>query len=786
MKSIKNFFHVIKRFKTASFLNLFGLSVAFASFIVIMMQISFEKQYDQCHLNRDRIFRLEWNSGSDGLIAVVSQPLANALLETSSHVEAMTLFDPSFNTQQVTLHDDAQKKSFKEEFAEVSPDVTKIFTFEWLEGDPNALEKPLTVIIPQSVAQRMFPEGSAIGKKIDTEATTYEVGAVYKDIPKNSTIKNKIYYPFDKRHENTSWGNANHYVYVMFDDASSTEGFLEALVDHINLSPFGYDDKEELRANVHTVFRLNPLPNLYYTNDVKYVFVETGNRQTSFLLMCVAIVVILIAGINFTNFTTALTPMRIKSINTQKILGSTQGTLRRSLLMEGVLISVISFIVAIAVVYACKGSFIDRLIAPGISFSGNGPIFLFGAILSLLTGALAGLYPAFYMTSFDPAMVLKGSFGLSMKGKKLRTVLLCIQYLASISLLVIATFLILQNRHMVKSNYGYDNHQILTMEVGENVLNRQDAFINELKQSEAIEEVAFAFAYLSNMDDCPSWGRSYRGNQIQFNCFLITKDIIKVLGVELTEGHDFLESDHLEHEQFIFNQMAKDQFDLDLEYEANVPIAGFMPNIVYSSLRSPMAPMAFLLMQKEGSSYFPLPLNICYVRMKEGPYYQMAKEHMERVLKNYDPTFPTQVQTLDYHIEDAYQAEKNVSSLVTLFGIISILISVVGIYGLVVFETEYKRREIGVRKVFGSTTGEIMERFNLRYMWMILICTVVAIPISFYFVEKWLTRFTSRIPLYWWVFVAAFLFISLLTLVTTSWQNYKAASTNPVDSLKSE
>lgn len=785
MKSLRNLFHVLKRFSTASLLNLFGLSIAFAAFILIMMQVRHELTFDHCHENRDRVFRLEWSAYGQGTMGIVSRKLAFALPKASSHIEKMGIFNPIPSSRSVTILQGDTEKHFKDVFHEMSPSITEIFSFKWAEGDSLALTKPGQLIIPQSIAHKWFEDISPVGKRIQTEDTTWVVGAVYKDFPKNSTMQNDIYYAIDPQTEFTSsWFNANDCAYVLMDSPSSVDGFLEELVDHIPVENFGYADKEKMRAEIHSIFRLNSLSDLYYTNDVKYVFSETGSRQTTLLLIGIALVILLIAGINFTNFTTALTPMRIKSINTQKVLGSTVGKLRSSLVMEGVFVSFVSFLVGLLIVYICRGTFIGGLISSGINFATGMPVILLAAVMSLITGVLAGLYPAFYMTSFPPAMVIKGSFGLSMKGKQLRTVLLCVQYVASIVLLIVSFFMMLQNRHMLSTSYGYQKEQVLTVELSDVVLSSRDAFSEELTNNEAVEYVGYTFAYLSCMDDCPVFGREYKEEQLMFNAFVVTKDFMKVLGVPVIEGRDFTENDYLTSETLIFNQMAKEQLGVELGNHKEVNTVGFIPNIIYSSLRSPMSPMAFL-MQPKGTPDV-LPMNICYIRVKEGPHYQAAVDHIGATIKKFDPTFPYEIHPLVYFIEDTYSTEKNMSRLISIFGVLCILISIVGIYGLVVFETEYKRREIGVRKVFGSTTLEIMQRFSKRYVQLILICSVVAVPISYFFVNKWFTRFTTRIPIYWWVFVAAFLLIAVVTLATTTWQNYRAASANPIDSLKNE
>lgn len=785
MKSLRNLFYVLKRFSTASLLNLFGLSIAFAAFIIIMMQVRHELTFDQCHQKRDRIFRVEWNLEGQGYMGIVSRRLAYTMPNVSSHVEKMGLYNPIPSNLTVTLTDGDTERQYKDVFYEISPSLTDIFTFNWLEGDPQSFNQPGTIILPQSIASKWFKEESPVGQRVRTEDSTWVVGAVFKDFPKNSTIQNHVYMPNDPKSEYTSsWGNANDNVYVLFDNPSSTEGFLEQLVDHIPIENYGYSDKEDMRSKINSVFRFNPLSDLYYSNDVKYVFSETGSRQTTLLLIGIAFVILLLAGINFTNFTTALTPMRIKSINTQKILGSTMGQLRTSLVMEGVVVSFISFLVSLVIVYFCRGIFIGSLLSAGIDFVGGLPVILITAAVSLLTGVLAGLYPAFYMTSFAPAMVIKGSFGLSMKGKRLRTVLLSVQYVASIALLIVSILLMLQNRYMMNASYGYDKDQLLTVDLSDKVLDSQEAFTEELTLNESIEYVGYTYAYLSCMDDNPVFGRQYNGEQIMFNAYIVTKDFLRVLGVPVTEGHDFMEGDNADYEAFVFNQAAKEEYNLELGLHGEMNIVGFMPNIVYASLRSPITPMAFMMLPDYIQS--PMPLSLCYVRVKDGAYYQSAVDHIGATIKKFDPDFIYEINPLHYSIENAYLSEKNMSRLISLFGVLCILISIVGIYGLVLFETEYKRREIGVRKVFGSTVIEIMKMFSSRYLKLIFICSVIAVPISYYFINKWLSRFTIRIPIYWWVFVAAFVLITVVTLATTTWQNYRAASANPVDSLKSE
>lgn len=783
-QSFRNLIHVLSRFKMASALNIIGLGIAFASFSIIMMQVVYEKTYNHCHSNYERIYRLEWSIDGQ-YAAVIQRPLARVFSQ-SPHVEAMAFISPSLFTQSFVVKDGDTDRHFQKGLINASADITKVFSFNFLEGDSDALKNPATVIIPKSYADMFFQNVPALGQLIEFEDTTRTVTGVYEDFPKNSTIQNSIYCVSDQYNHFDNWYSANEFAYFLFDSPENAYSIIDEMAHLIKHEVYDCKSAEEFASKAHSLIRFNPMDDIYYSNEVKYIFSETGSRQTTLILIFVAFIIIIIAGINFTNFSTALTPMRIKGINTRKVLGSSVPSLRRSLVGEGIFISLIAFIFSILIIYLCKGSFINGFVASGISILGNLPVILATALISVLTGALAGLYPAFYMTSFSPALVLKGSFGLSMKGRRIRTVLLCIQYIASITLLIASSFLILQNKHMLRTAFGYDKDQIVTVIVNDNILRSEDAFVSALAQNEAIDHTAFSYAFLSCMDDSPNWGRDYKDGHIQFNAFAVTYDMCNTLGVKIKDGRGFLKSDqNIPGGAFVFNETAAKLYGLKPGDDIGGQVVGIMEDIVYSSFRTPLGPMCFSMFGTEGN-WIGMPLNVCYIRINKGSNYDAAVKFIEKTLKEYDSVSPFEVKNQDANIEAAYRYERSVSSLISLFGIISIIISIVGIYGLVVFETEYKRKEIGVRKVFGSTTGQIMKMFSTSYMKLIAICTVIAVPLSYYFVHRWLSQFETKTPIYWWVFVLAFIAITLITLLTCSYQNYKAACANPATSIKSE
>lgn len=612
------------------------------------------------------------------------------------------------------------------------------------------------------------------------------IGGVYRDFPKNDVLSNAIYYKISDDENIQNTGNWNYHIYYLLDEPSSAGKILENFMDYMDHESMGFPTREAmLEAYSRGAARLTPLPDLYYTNDVTYDTGEHGSRGTTWLLIAIAFVIILIAGINFTNFSTALAPMRIKSINTQKVLGSSNRSLRAALIAEAVSMSLLSFAVSLIIVFLSKGTFLETIISSGISIKENLNLVISTGALSIVAGILAGLYPAFYMTSFNPAMVLKGSFGLSPKGKKMRSILLGFQFVASIALVIGASFIYLQNRYMMRSPLGYDKDQLIVTTCTPRVLNSRDAFVNELKSFGGIEEVGFSDMELSILDDYMGWGREYKEADINFKCIPVLPGFLKTIGIEVMEGRDFTEADQLpEQGVFIFNQTAKKMFGLELGATLGMDgeVIGFIEDFKFSTFRNEVEPMCFFVW---GTRNWGARQPNAYIRIAAGTDVRGAIEHIQKTIGKFD-SYKQDVRYFDEYIQTAYVKERNLSSLITLFSIIAILISLVGVFGLVVFESGHKRKEIGVRRVFGATIQDILISFNRTYIKLLFICCILAIPISYYLINRWLAGFAYKTPMYWWVFVCAFLGVCLITLLTVTFQNWRAANENPVNCLRNE
>lgn len=780
MKTIlRNLLSVLRRFKMATLLNVLGLSVAFSAFILIMMQVDYDQNFDRGYTDTESIFRVEIIQDDGSGQAIVCRPLADAFIQSSPHIVTGTLVNSWGGALFFSVEENGERNSFREQCVSVYPDFTKVFDFDFLEGNQSALEEPTRVLLPQSMAYKLFGSQPAVGKQLLFEnGDKLTVGGVYKDFPHNSSVQNCIYRKMDSRENIQEWGNWNYEFYVRLDDPKNAEGLFENFAAHFDPTPV-----KEHWGGYH--LRLNPLPDVHFTTGIQYDKTPKSSKQTLLVLFAIAIVIVVIAGINFTNFSTALTPMRIKSINTQKVLGGEVSVIRMSLILEAVAIGFISFLLALFWVYLFARTNLSVLIDPRIALTDYPLLLGATALIAIVTGLCAGLYPAYYMTSFSPALVLKGSFGLSPKGRQLRNALIGVQFVASFGLIIGAVFMYLQNYYMQHTPLGYDKDEVIVMNLNFKLWKSHEAFVNQAKSFSGIEGVTFAEPLLSSSDQYMGWGREYQDRSINFQCLPVDPSFLRVMGIEVSEGRDFREDDaHNPYGAYIFNERARSTYDMELgSMLDSAKIVGFIPDVKFASFRTEVAPMAFFVWGTQNWGSYP---NWVYIKVKAGSDLRAAMDHVRSVARTFDPEYPFNIRFFDQVLDNLYKKEGNLSALITLFGACAIFISIVGVFGLVVFDSEYRKKEIGVRKVLGSTTGEIIVMFNKTYLRILCVCFVLGAPVAGYGVHRWLENFAYKTPMHWWVYLLAFVIVSVITILTVTFQNWHAANENPVHSLKNE
>ena len=641
-------------------------------------------------------------------------------------------------------------------------------------------------MVPRSLADKLFGEDiSAVGKTLRAEeniwtksAKLFTIGAVYKDFPENTQLRNVVYTAIDPDYNINNFSSSNWVCYLLLDNPAMADEVADNFNRNFDFKKI-YHEGEQIR--------LVPLTDIYYMNETQDggTF-RSGNKEVTALLFGIALLIVIVAAINFTNFSTSLTPLRIKSINTQKVLGSSDTLLRRSLLIEAALISFIAWLVSLVIVWGLDWAEALPFIEADLSLVSNLPIVFLCGIVALVIGWLAGIYPAYYITSFPPALVLKGSFGLSPSGRKLRTTLICVQFVVSIVLIIGACFVQIQNSYMRNFSLGFDKDQVAIVELNETMYDKHhDTYVNRLKENPGIEDVAFAMEKVGSKDGYNTNGGNYKGKDFQYFIIIASSNFLRVMGIPVIEGRDFSKADELsDHVSYIFNRTAMEGLDMQVgdafDSYSSGHLIGFSDDVKFTSLRGGEDNIAFLV----GNFGYSLPIS--YIRLKAGSDIHAVVGHIQETMRELDPSYPFNIEFYDEIFNHLYRKEENLRDLVTVFSLLAIIISLVGVFGLVVFETQYRRKEIGIRKVHGATVGEILLMFNKAYLRIVGICFVIAAPVAWQGVKMWLEGFAYKTPLHWWVFLIALLIVTVITLLTVSFQNWKAANENPVNSIKSE
>lgn len=791
---IRNLLYLFKRFKTAVVLNLFGLTIAFAAFLLIVMQVDYEMNYDAMHSKSGRTFRLEANHGEFEHNAIHCLMFSDAFVNSSAHITDYSYRYPFYGGERYCqideVDDQGEAKVFKENFQLCLPNISDVFDFHMKEGSVECLSIPGSVLIPESVAKRLFDKQSAIGKRIrmsgssgwqPVSTTILTIGGVYKDFPGNTTVQNRIYVPMDQLDLlKSSWQMYANEIYVTLDDPLNKEEVL----DHFNKT-FDFA-KSQMGSAQEIALRLTPLKDVYYTHDTTFDFNPKGHRETNYVLLGIAFLILFIAGINFTNLTTSLIPLRLKTINTHRVLGCSIYKLRAISLIESIVICLISYILALFIVNDLSYTPIANWVDADIRLSQYKDLILLTALIAILTGCLAGLYPAIRSTSYAPALVLKGSFGLSPKGKKVRVALIGFQYTVSIALIIVTLFMGLQNHFMTSSEQlGFNKDQVAIVNLTPEIYAKhKPQYIQKLKDYPGIEDVAFSVYELSKEDDMIDLEYArHEDKDVFFKVFYASENFLSVMDIQVEEGRDFTREDlNKAQSDYIINPAAERDFHLHPGDRFNDrTVLGVSKDFRFNSCRIASSPFVFAL-----NNDIPNPKLVSYIRFNSKTNLQEAVAHVRETLKEIDPTFPFEISFYNTILNNLYQKEQTLGKLISLFGIMAILISIVGVFGLVLFETQYRRKEIGIRKINGATTGQILLMFNKTYIRIVSVCFIISIPIAWMGTQQWLENFAYKTPLHLWVFIVAFLIILSVTIGTVTFRNWQAANENPVNSVKSE
>lgn len=791
---LRNLFYTLRRFRMASNLNLLGLSVAFTAFILIMMKVGYERSFDTCYPEADRVTMLAFDFNEhDNAFMVLPRGLVDHVIEQTPGVECGSIY--ARNWFDVSFYLDPENPVyFKEEPYGIYKSFVQTVGMEFVAGSADGMDAPDGMLISESMAKKLFPGGNAVGSYlyrkgksvlIDEDQVRFRICGVYKDFPENSQFAANPLLVRMNDYQKGHWTSWNYFAFLRLKPGVTPEEV------NRQIAQSGTNERMKKLSGLELTTYVIPVAELYY-NLPENDFIKTGNRQHLYLLITLAFLIILIASVNLINFSTALTPMRIRSINTQKVLGSSVNALRIGLVGESVCIVFLSWLLGLLLVWGLNRTgylnFLD--FTPSLAVYWK-PVVVSG-LLALLVGVLAGLYPAYYMTSFPPALMLKGNYALSGKGKQLRTLLISLQYIVSFILIVASSFIYLQNRYMRQHELGVDRDRLVMAYLPNIPIDDSmyRSFEQQLKSYPDIEEVAYAGIDLGGRNVYSTYQLDYHDQEIDMFLIPVTPNFCRTMGMEVRDGRDFLPNDSIQSDRLNFIATCDAQEKLDIpvgevfnfeNWNTKAVIVGYVNNLRLTSLRNEGQP-SFVFVANPVYDGRQLPY--AYIRVKAGS--DMALAHIRESIEDNFTGYPVDIRFFDQVYASLYQKETGQQYMVTLFSLLAILISLVGVFGLVIFEAEHRSKEIGLRKVYGATISQILWMFNRSYLRLVVLCSAVAVPFAWYAVHEWLESFPYRIAITPWAFLAAFLIIVLMTSVVITLQSYRTAARNPIDSIKSE
>ena len=785
---IKSTFDMIRRFAVPSLLNITGLTIAFVASILITIKVQSEYSFDSCHADADRIYRLTYNEYIDAL----PRPFIDAFINSSPHIESGALINPYiFGETYFTVGED-NISGHKEAFIPCYADITNVFSFEMVEGQKDCLSDPSNILIPKSLAQRMFGEEPAIGKQITfmefmwgrDANSSLTIGGVYKDFPEETQVENAIYTKISDGTDNGRWRNFNYSCFVKLKENVSPKDILASFKNPVEME-FESDD---VRTNPN--FNLIPLRDIYTSELTPGRFAKIGNPTTPKILSMVALLILLIGIINYANLNMALESARMRKINISKVLGGSNKILVSSVLLEGIIISVLSYLLALFIVVGLHKTNAMTILNVDINPLNNvGTVLAFG-IIAILIGVIASLQSAYRTIRLSPALGIKGNMSTAFSNKSIRNILIGLQFFISVVLIVFAIFISKQNKYIQIFDLGYNKENLVIIDPGRFIMHeRYVEYRDKLKSHPNIIDIASTtYQEFGIVDQYASWGIEYNSESIAPLSMALSWNFLDMLGIEVLEGRAPVErDDNSSNASFIINKKMQQKYDIkvgDILHATQFgergrgPVSGIIDDIKMLSLRH------------ENDSEIVFVINcgqiprFSYIKIRQGADIKEAVNHIEKTIAGIDPNLPVKIKFYDDAMNFRYKKEIEMGAAISLFSILSIIISIIGVFGLVMFECRAREKEVGIRKVFGSSEIEIMKALNVNYIKTLVVSIVLAIPTSYFVVNKWLTNFAYKTSMDWWVFVVGALVVSVVTLATINIQIYRAATSNPAKALK--
>jgi putative ABC transport system permease protein len=806
---IKNYlrsaFRNIKRHPFISFINIFGLTVGLTCCLLILTYIINERSYDKYNKNADDIYRVTRIFYSapnvESLhLSAVAPPFGPRLQLAFSDIKKMTRTLPngitSFRYKEKLFNE--QNAFFADE------NFFDFFSVPVLKGDAHkGLTEPYSIMLTPEVAKKYFGDADPMNKTIILSNNKHEfkVTGIFNPFPANSHMHPNILLSFNTLKDTsiygekqlaTNYGNNAFYTYIMFPKNYNVDRVRGQLPDFLDRYVHLQGMPGNLKTHQTTGLTLQKLTDIHLTSHLDDEIEENGNSTRVYIFSAIALFILLIACINYMNLSTARSTLRAKEIGVRKVIGAQRKEIIAQFLSESVLITYISLLIAFGLTVLLLPA-VDKM--SGLQLSINSlsgwQILVPVMILPLVIGLVSGIYPAMFMSSFNPAKVLKGIFKSNAGAFSFRKVLVVLQFSISIVLIVATIVVFRQLQYIQDKDLGFSKDHVLTMQYDGSLSKQFNAFKDDLLKNPGIKEIGRSSRIPSGrlLDDQNAsviQGGSLQPLKVDLKQLSVDAGFIPTFGIQMAAGRNFSKDIKTDSNKWVINETSvqvlgwktpENALNKEIKYGNTVGnVIGVIKDFHFESLHQPVIPMIFLM-----DNY------INYLSIKiDGHNVQSSIATIQDTWQKYLPNTPFDFTFLDKRFDQLYRSEQQQGTLFTIFACIAIFIACLGLFGLSAFTITQRVKEIGVRKVLGASIPQIVTELSKDFLILVLIAAAFAIPVALYAMNKWLGGFASRIDISWWILAASGVIALIIAFVTISFQSIKAAMANPVKSLRSE
>lgn len=792
----------LKRNKLFSLINILGLSLGISTCFIIMLYVQDELSYDKFHENATNIVRIVFRADINGgkinesvTMAPVAQTLKNDFPEVNDATRLLDYGNPKISYE---------NNVFKDlRFAFADPNIFDIFTLFMIEGNPEtALLEPHTVVITQSTAKKYFGAENAIGKTILLTADDdqpYQVTGVIKDIPSNSHFHFDLFGSMTGFADATSdsWMYGGFHTYLLLKPDSEIKK-MEARFPEMVRKYMGPQIQQQMGLSLEQFttkgnrlgFALQSLTDIHLNAFTTTELEPGGNKMYVYIFGGIALFMVVVACVNFVNLSTANASKRAKEVGIRKVVGSGKFQLVKQFLSESIFITCLSLFIAFVWIQLALPIF-NNIAAKDLSFDAK-PIFAFIG-LGMLVGIVAGIYPAFYLSSFKPIAVLKGKPTTRFKNFNLRSRLVVFQFTISVVLIIGTIVVYQQMKYIQNKDLGFDKEQLLTIPNSYALGRNEQVFKQQLLQDSRIVNATASWykpAGPSHYNNALAYAQGNDKNVVNGVDYHVDEDYIPTMGMHILSGRNFSKDFATDSTAIILNETATQAFGWNASTAIgktiirqnsakgdHVPfrVIAVVKNFNFKSLHETISPL-YMTLHPEGGLIFKIKTT------DVAGLLSTMKEHWD----SYQTEEPFTYAFMDDLFTKAYTAEQKTSVILHIFAVLTILVACLGLFGLATHTAEQRTKEIGIRKVLGASAIRVTQMLVNDFLKPILIASVIAFPVAWWAMNSWLENFAYRIDLAWWMFALASGVAFTIAILTICTQAFRAASANPVDSLRDE